>query len=147
LERHADPLSRRFRRFRSTRWHNHLDALHGECALRRPQLHHEVARSLRHFDGDRYELTDLIVMPNHVHLLAAFRNAGAMLAQCQSWKRYTAKRINDVLGRRGRFWQSDAFDHLVRSVEQFDYLRGYIADNPRRARLKEGEYAHFSKRL
>jgi type I restriction enzyme R subunit len=110
-------------------------------------LAEEVARSLKHFDGDRYDLTDFVVMPNHVHLLVAFPDEQSMLAQCESWKHYTAAKINPALGRKGRFWQQDGFDHLVRSIEQFQYYRDYIADNPRRARLDEGEYIHFSKQV
>jgi putative transposase len=86
-------------------------------------------------------------MPNHVHLLAAFPDEEAMLAQCESWKHYTATQINRRLGENGRFWQQDGFDHLVRSEEQWEYLRRYIAANPARARLSEGEYLHFSKKL
>jgi type I restriction enzyme R subunit len=100
----------------SDRWNESLDSCHGECVLRRPELALEVGRSLWHFDSDRYELTDFVVMPNHVHLLAAFMTDEAMLAQCEAWKRYTATRINRRLNRQGRFWQQDAFDHLVRSV-------------------------------
>ena len=94
-----------------------------------------------------YELTDYIVMPNHVHLLAAFPDSPAMLDQCESCKRFTATRINRQLNRKGRFWQHDGFDHLVRSVEQFEYLRGYIAQNPIKARLKHSECRHKSKVL
>jgi type I restriction enzyme R subunit len=71
----------------------------------------------------------------------------ALLKQCDSWKTFTATRINRMLGRKGRFWQQDSFDHLVRSAEQFHFLRGYIADNPRRANLRLGEYVHWSKAL
>lgn len=131
----------------SDRWNEHLDACHGDCVLRRPDLADEVAKSLRHFDGDRYDLTDFVVMPNHVHVLAAFPDEESMLTQCESWKHYTATKINRVLGRKGRFWQQDGFDHLVRSLEQFEHLRRYIADNPRRARLKKGEFIHESKPL
>src|SRR5205085_2067391 len=106
---------------------------HGECVLRRAEFSEEVAKSLRHFDGDRYDLTDFVILPNHVHILAAFPDEAAMLAQCDSWKHFTATKLNRALGRKGRFWQQDGFDHLVRSVEQFAYLRGYFADNPRRA--------------
>jgi putative transposase len=115
--------------------------------LRRPELGQIVAKSLKHFDGDRYDLTDFVVMPNHVHLLAAFRDAEQMLEQCESWKHYTATQINRRLSRKGRFWQQDGFDHLVRSLEQFEYLRTYIADNPTKAKLRLGEFVHESKTL
>lgn len=141
------PEKRRlFRQFVSDRWNDHLDGLHGACVLRRRELADIVAASLRHFDGDRYDLTDFVVMPNHVHLLAAFPDEDAMLVQCESWKRYTAMRINRILGRRGRFWQQDGFDHLVRSEEQFDHLRRYIAGNPTRAGLGPGQFVLYSSR-
>ena len=59
--------------------------------------------------------------------------------QFDSWLHYSAFRINQEIGERGHFWQTEPFDHLVRSVKQYEYLRDYIANNPRKARLKEGE--------
>jgi len=140
-------LQSEFHQTFSQRWHDELDECHGECVLRRVELAHIVADSLKHFDGDRYELTDFVVMPNHVHLLAAFRDADQMLEQCRSWKHFTAARINRRLKRKGRFWQQDGFDHLVRSAEQFEHLRRYIAENPMKARLHSQEYIHETKSL
>jgi hypothetical protein len=57
-----------------------------------------------------------------------------------SWKKFSATQINRCLQRRGHLWQGESFDHLVRSPEQFVYLQHYIADNPKRAGLREGEY-------
>lgn len=119
-----------------------LDSCHGRCPFRQPQLAQVIADSLLHFDGARYRMGDFVVMPNHVHLLAAFPTAAAMKAQCTSWMHFTAVQVNKLLGEGGRFWQKEPFDHLVRSAEQYDYLRRYIADNPEKARLKVGEYLH-----
>ena len=131
----------------SARFEALLDDCHGECVLRRPELAKIVGDSLRHFDGERYVMTDFVVMPNHAHLLAAFPSADDMLKQCESWKHYTAVKINRQLGKRGRFWEVDGFDQLVRSEEQFEYYRQYIADNPQRARLHVGEFLHYSREL
>ena len=136
-----------FTRIFSERWHRHLDEGHGACVLRQQTLAKIVADSLHYFDGERYELTDFIVMPNHVHVLAAFVDENGMLTQCESWKHYAARQINRNLGTKGRLWQQDGFDHLVRSVEHFERFRRYIADNPRKARLRDGEYLHYSKKL
>jgi type I restriction enzyme R subunit len=136
-----------FHRTFADRWHAELDACHGECVLRRPELAAVVAKSLHHFDGERYALTDFVVMPNHVHLLAAFRDDEAMLAQCELWKHFTATQINRRLGRRGRFWEQDGFDHLVRSEEWFEYYRRYIADNPVKTQLSSGEFIHFARAI
>jgi putative transposase len=121
-----------------------LDSCHGRCLLKRPELSKIVADSLLHFDGERYRMGDFIVMPNHVHLLAVFPEADAMKAQCGSWLHYTAVRINQALGEKGKFWQQEPFDHIVRSLDQYEYLRQYIADNPQKARLAPGEY-HYRR--
>ncbi|MBM3892271.1 MAG: hypothetical protein FJ388_24405, partial [Verrucomicrobia bacterium] len=129
----------------SVRWQDLLDACHGECVLRRRELARIVSDSLLHFDGDRYEMLDFVVMPNHVHLLATFADEAAMLAQCESWKHFTAAQINRRVGGSGRFWQQDAFDHLVRHEAQFERLRQYIAENPSKAKLPGGEYVHYTQ--
>lgn len=69
----------------SDRWNDNLDQCHGECVLRKSELSEIVAKSLRHFDGQRYELLDYVVMPNHVHLLAVFPDEQTLLTQCDSW--------------------------------------------------------------
>jgi REP element-mobilizing transposase RayT len=128
-------------------WDKHLDAGAGECLLARPELSRIVADSLHHFDQSRYILTDFVIMPNHVHLLAAFPDEDAMLSQCTSWKRFTARQINAIVGRGGAFWQVEQFDHLVRSAEQFEHYRRYIAENPGRARLALDPCCLYSKDL
>lgn len=119
-----------------------LDECHGRCPFRRPAIARIVADSLLHFDGDRYRMGDFVVMPNHVHLLAAFPTAEGMKRQCGSWMHFTAVQVNKVLGEKGHFWQREPFDHLVRSPEQYAFLREYIAENPVKAKLKPGEYLH-----
>lgn len=117
-----------------------LDTCHGRCLLRNPELARIVADSLLHFDAVRYRMGDFVVMPNHVHLLAAFPDPHSMETQFDSWLHYTAYRIHQQSGGSGHFWQQEPFDHLVRSVEQYEYLRRYIAENPRKAGLRPGEY-------
>ncbi|MGI9325337.1 MAG: transposase [Pseudomonadales bacterium] len=119
-----------------------LDTCHGRCLLRRPALAKIVADSLLHFDGERYRMGDFVVMPNHVHLLAAFASDDAMREQFDSWLHYTAFRINQRIGEKGHFWQQEPFDHLVRSPEQYEYLRDYIANNPIKANLRDREFIY-----
>lgn len=128
----------------SSRWHNELDSCHGACVLRDPANANIVADSFHEFDEKRYLLTDFVVMPNHIHLLVAFLDDDSMLSNCEGWKRYTARKINKNLKAKGRFWQQDGFDHLVRSESQFEHYRRYIANNPEKAGLKPGEFIHYS---
>jgi putative transposase len=126
-----DAFNKTFNRCREA----YLDTCRGRCLLRRPELAKIVADSLLHFDEKRYQMGDFVVMPNHVHLLASFRTAEEMKRQSYSWLHYSAFRINQVIGEKGRFWQQEPFDHLVRSPLQYEYLRKYIAGNPKRRDL------------
>jgi type I restriction enzyme R subunit len=130
-----------------TAWDRQLDKSLGECVLARPEVSHVVEQSLKHFNGDRYLLTDSVIMPNHVHVLVAFRDEEMLIKQCTSWKRYTACRINELVGLTGDFWQPEQFDHLVRSPEQFEHYRRYIAENPIKANLPFAAYRVYSKAL
>ena len=136
-----------YRRLKARLLHWELDSYHGECVLRDPEISAIVMHALRHFDTDRYDLDCAIVMPNHVHLLAQFRLPTTCRKQCRSWLTFTARQINLSLQRTGAFWRSEAFDHLVRSVEQFQYLQKYIEDNGSRARLKPGHYRFWKRGL
>lgn len=159
-----------------TAWDEQLDRAAGACVLCESELSQIVMNSLLHFDNDRYVLTDAVVMPNHVHVLVAFRDEDSLITQCKSWKHFTATQINkwlraknngeENLSRRttelrssvvprprfqpppsGEFWQVEQFDHLVRSPEEFDKYRRYIAENPGNAQLPAGDFRYFTKEL
>ena len=117
-----------------------LDQCLGKCVLRSPEMAKIVAESLMYFDGQRYRMGDFVVMPNHIHFLVCFGDPESMKKQCASWMHYTAVQINRLLGKKGKFWQQEPFDHLVRSLEQYEYLREYIRRNPEKARLQSGEF-------
>jgi REP element-mobilizing transposase RayT len=134
-----------FRIMRQKLWHYSLDACHGDCLLRRPELAQIVAETLLFFDGDRYHIDSLVVMPNHVHLLVQFVPPTNLKAQSTSWLRYSATKINKRLGRKGALWRPEPFDHLVRSAEHFHYFRRYIRENPEKAKLREGEFLYWCR--
>ncbi len=97
----ADAFKRTFNRQREIT----LDECHGKCVLRDPRLAKIVADSLLHFDQNRYRMGDFVVMPNHVHLLAAFMTEEGMRKQFDSWLHWTATHINRATGCSGHFWQ------------------------------------------
>ena len=140
-------LEREFNLLFTREFMQYLDRGLGACVLRRPEAAQIVADSFLHFDGVRYWMSDFVVMPNHVHALFCLLGDREIEAQCYSWKKFTAERINKFLGKKGRFWQEESFDHLVRSAEQFEYLRKYIAENPLKAGLRAGEFILYSRML
>lgn len=124
-------------------WHDELDACHGSCPLRKPALRQHVVDALRHGDGMHYDLDAFVVMPNHVHVLAGFVVAGSMRPRCTAWKRFSATHIQRSLGCRGRFWQAESYDRVVRDRRSFEAWRLYIEGNPRKAGLREDEYTLY----
>ena len=117
-----------------------LDAGYGSCVLARPEVGAMVEKSLRFFDGARYRLADFVIMPNHVHALLQPSGEHDLASILHSWKSYTAKQANALLGLTGAFWRDEYFDHIVRSEAQYGWFCLYLRQNPVKARLAEGRF-------
>jgi hypothetical protein len=107
-----------------------LDDAHGSCVLGNPAMSRVVENALLHFQGERYVLECFVVMPNHVHVLFRPLGDNKLSDILGSWKRFTAREINKVLGREGALWQREYWDRLVRSERHFQWARDYIDRNP-----------------
>ena len=101
-----------------------------------------VADALIHFDGERYDLGAWVVMPNHVHVVVTPRDGHHIGDILHSWKSFTAHKINELLGRTGRFWQHESYDHIVRNERALYKIQEYIDRNPEKAGI---EVAHASR--
>lgn len=112
-----------------------LDAGHGECLLRQPPVAELVRSALMHFNGTRYLLHNWCVMPNHVHALFTAKQGFAIAGIVHSWKSFTAKAINKLLGRTGSVWMPDYFDRFIRNEEHWLRAMAYIDSNPVKAGL------------
>jgi putative DNA methylase len=113
----------------------YLDDGHGACALRDDRIAAVVDDALHYFDGTRYQLHEWVVMPNHVHVLLTPLHGNSLSSIVHSWKSFTAKRANEILGRTGRFWQEDYFDRVIRDEQHWHAVVAYVRENPVRARL------------
>jgi len=74
-------------------------------------------------------------MPNHVHALLELKGSFELSSIMHSWKSYTAREANRILGRSGEFWQREYFDVLMTSSRQVDFCARYILNNPVKAGL------------
>ncbi len=111
-----------------------LDLGHGACHLKDERVARIVADALRHFDGSRYRLLAWTIMPNHVHVL--FETGDTPMAEIvRSWKQFTARKANMLLGRTGPFWQADYWDTYMRDPEHEERTARYIRHNPVKAGL------------
>ncbi len=112
------------------------EARTGPFHLRLPAVADMIAEAIQ-YNADvlgHYLLHAFVVMPNHVHMLAA--PAVALPKLTKSLKGITAKRANAMLASTGSpFWQEESFDRLVRDEREFERIRKYIEQNPVRAGL------------
>ncbi|MFN2441322.1 MAG: transposase [Thermoanaerobaculia bacterium] len=123
-------------RGRIERW---LDRGNGSCALREEGAKSVVEKALRHFDGVRYELGKFAIAGNHVHSTVWTLPGVDLSDVLQSWKGFTAWRIDRLPGfkvrppdLRGCLWQKESFDHIVRGQSDLDRIHRYIENHDRK---------------
>jgi type I restriction enzyme R subunit/putative DNA methylase len=133
------------RRKRLQEW---VDAGHGSCVLRHPEMARMVQETLLHFHGVRYHLHAWVVMPNHVHALCEPTDGWELAKIVASWKKYAARAIrmhergsedaNQEIGvpRKTRaVWHREYWDRYIRNEEHYRRAREYIHENPVKAGL------------
>ncbi|HEY8650085.1 MAG TPA: class I tRNA ligase family protein, partial [Chthoniobacterales bacterium] len=140
LSVHPEPWSKAdareyYDRF-SKRIEEWLDAGYGSCVLRDPKAAKIVASALKHFDGERYALLSWVVMPNHVHALVRPIGEHRLGDILHSWKLFTSRRINELLGREDQLWQHESYDHIVRDEAALYSIGRYIEQNPEKAGIE-----------
>ena len=113
----------------------YLNAGHGSCYLKDPRIAETVEQTLFHFDGKRYRLLAWVIIPNHVHVLIEMFPGYPLADLLHSWKSFTAHEANNLLGRKGKFWQTEYFDRFIRNEEHFNNAVFYIHNNPVKAGL------------
>lgn len=154
------PLSKheeeRLEHLYSEKVEQYLDSGFGFCYMKDTRIAELVADALLHFEGQRYNLAAWCVMPNHVHAvvkpLAGIANPGGSPVPhmelpdiLHSWKSFTAKEANKLLGRSGDFWQAEYYDHLIRDEADFAHAVRYVLNNPTKAGLKNWKWVGVAR--
>ncbi|MGB7291225.1 MAG: transposase [Thermodesulfobacteriota bacterium] len=77
------------------------------------------------------EIIAFVVLPDHLHLLISPKSQNHTISDfMKSVKGKTAIEINRALRRKGRLWQHQFLDHIVRSKEDYRSHIEYIHYNP-----------------
>ena len=127
-------------RLHSEKVEGYLDSGVGECWLKRDELAAVAADALEHFNGERYRLMGWCIMPNHVHAIVQPLAGFELETILHSWKSFTAKECNRLLGRTGAIWQGESYDHLVRGEEDLMNQINYAWSNPDKAGLENWKW-------
>ena len=131
----------------------------GPMWLKDERIATAVTESLHYRDGKVYRLDAYCIMPNHVHVVflpllkqsfvpnrvESSENAtewgelyyNSLSSIMQSLKRYTARRANRLLGRRGQFWHRESYDRWIRDAGEWERTITYLLNNPVKAGFVE----------
>ncbi len=134
---------------RQTRLQEYLDAGYGSCWLREPRIAALIEATLWYHDGVRYRLLAWVVMPNHVHVIFHQMEGHTLPEVVHSWKSYSAREANKLLGREGAFWYRDFHDRFMRNERHLERAIAYVHANPVRAGFVSvpGEWPFSSARF
>jgi REP element-mobilizing transposase RayT len=76
-----------------------------------------------------------VVLDDHVHIVINPKEALSKIMH--SMKSFTAHEINKLLNRKGRVWQDEYYDRVIRDEDEFCEKINSIANNPVKANLTE----------
>ena len=80
-------------------------------------------------------------MPNHVHTVIEPMAGNSLGAIVHTWKSFSAKEANRVLGRTGPFWHKDYFDRFIQDEGHLSRTIDYVETNPVKAGLVDAVHA------
>jgi len=90
---------------------------------------------LKELDPDFYLLITVSIMPNHIHLL--IKQKQDLKVVMQQIKGSLAFKINNLLSRKGHFWEKSYFDKTIRDEKHFNIVYKYIENNAIKANLAD----------
>lgn len=125
---------------------------YGKCHLKMPSVAQIIYDKILKYDGIYYKVVSFCIMPNHVHMLldtSIQMNDDSIdkpdgYVDVSSWmqliKGGSSYEINKLLGRKGRLWSQESFDHWIRNEAYLHKTIQYITMNPKQASLNIDVY-------
>lgn len=86
-------------------------------------------------DARYYELIAVQIMPDHFHILLRPRAGFSLHRVMKGIKGVTARRLNQLRRSKGRLWQDEYYDRIVRDQQELEEKIKYMFLNPVRAGL------------
>lgn len=108
-----------------------LDNGYGACWLKYPECRKILSDAIAFKDNKDYEVYCYVIMPNHVHMLIRPLGENKLEKILHSIKLFSARRINELVGRKGEFWMKESFDRMVRNYDHLKHCYHYILNNPK----------------
>jgi len=133
------------------KWDDYLDqSMNGPTYLKQPEIAKVLVNKFFQYDGLYYDLIAFTIMSNHFHILLDtsiqlkkihhntpltndnYVQVNKFIGLIKGGSAFEA---NKLLGRKGKFWMPEPYDHLVRDMDEFFNIIRYILNNPVKAGL------------
>ncbi|KAB2674494.1 MAG: hypothetical protein DVB31_02095 [Verrucomicrobia bacterium] len=110
------------RRRLARRIQDELNAGHGSCWLRQPEIAGMVAECIRASHGHHHQVRAWVVVPNRVHAVVTLATGADIMALVRQWKATTAREAGQRLDVDPReFWDRGAFVRPCRDETDAQY--------------------------
>jgi REP element-mobilizing transposase RayT len=91
--------------------------------------------AINFMDTKKYELHASVILNDHIHMI--INPIDKLSKIMHSIKSYTAHEINKKTNRKGKFWQDENYDKIIRNEKEFIEKIKYIINNPIKANLSK----------
>ena len=97
-----------------------------------------ILNALHFLDDKKYVLHAAVILDDHAHII--INPIDTLSKITHSIKSFTAHEMNKALNKRGKFWQDESMDKVIRSEKELIEKIKYIVNNPINAHLSKRIY-------
>ncbi len=102
-----------------------------------------MLQHIKEGDGKFYELSGVIVMPDHVHAIISPHDKMMLSRIMKGIKGAGAYKINRLRDKRGPVWQDESFDRIIRDECDFNQKMQYMFNNPAKKGLTDDPWNYY----
>ena len=102
-----------------------------------PQARDLVMTVIQEQDRRTIDLDAAVVIPDHVHAIFRVIEPYTLSQVLHQIKGRSSRQINQILGRQGRVWLVESFDHIIRHAHELEEKTEYIRRNPAKQGLED----------
>ena len=125
------------KKYYSKKMEGYFDNGYGSCIFRDNENAQIMQNVIMNGNGVEYDLYAWCIMPNHVHLMFSLLGEYVLSKVVATWKSCSAHYLNKRMNTKGRLWNVDYFNRIIRDGDDYSRTKEYIWRNPEKAGLHD----------